>query len=61
MYADDLLLISSTRSDLRRMLRTADPLRASLGPGELRSLTGLPAGYLTPEGSRGPSDTAGPG
>jgi len=32
------------------------------GPAaELRSLTGPPAGCITPEGSRGPSDTAGPG
>ena len=38
----------------------AGPLRASLGPRELRSFTGPLAGCLTSEGSPGPSDTAGP-
>jgi len=37
------------------------PLRASLELGELRSLTGPPGGCITPEGSRGLSDTTGPG
>ena len=39
----------------------ANPLRARFGPAETTLTQGAPAGCLTPEGSRGPTDTEGPG
>ena len=47
--------------DANNRPRNSGPWRASLGPRRLRSLTRPPAGCLTLEGSRGPSDTAGLG
>jgi len=43
------------------MKQRAGPLRACLGPGGTTLTHGAPYRLPHPEGSRGPSDTAGPG
>ena len=57
----DLVVCLHSVHDLT-IVTVCRPVESQFGaPRELRSLTGPPAGCLTPEGSRGPSDTAGPG